>query len=77
MSPPAPAGIENGLAQRLAIPPFKFPRVFGWESVLGDVVVIGCSGFRRPGMPNGPPSPRLAPGGFYCVKARGIRVREG
>jgi len=44
---------------------------------LGGLVVTVGLGFRGPGWPNGPPSPRLAPGGFYCVTARGIRVREG
>ena len=34
---------------------------------LGGLVVDGRSGFRGPRWPNGPPSPRLAPGGFYAV----------
>ena len=68
----------TGIAQRPAVRRFKFPGVCGWEGVLGVVVVSGCSVFRRPGSPNGPPSPRLAPGGFYAsTHAQGIRVREG
>ena len=54
------------MAQRPAVPRFKCPGVFGCESVLGVVVVNDCSGCRGPGWPNGPPSPRLAPGGFYA-----------
>jgi len=34
-------------------------------------------GFRGRLSPNGPLSPRLAPGGFYWIRAYGIRVREG
>ena len=30
-------------------------------------MVDGCLGFRGPGRPNHPQSPRLAPGGFYWV----------
>ena len=30
------------------------------------MVVNGFAGFRKLGSPNGPPSPRLAPGGFYA-----------
>ena len=43
------------------------------------MVVNGCGGYRRPGKPNGPPSPRLAPGGFYGsnTPSTGMRVREG
>ena len=38
---------------------------FGGDRWSGVVVVNGGSGFRVPGLPNGPQSPRLAPGGFY------------
>jgi len=37
----------------------------GGDRGLGGLVVDGCAGFRGPGWPNGPPSRRLAPGGFY------------
>jgi len=50
---------------------------FGGDRGLGGLVVSGFAGFRGRLLPNGPQSPRLAPGGFYCVNARGIRVREG
>ena len=39
--------------------------LLGWDRVWGGLVVDGCLGFRGPGWPNGPQSPRLAPGGFY------------
>ena len=36
-----------------------------WLGDAGLRVVNGSAGFQGPGWPNGPPSPRLAPGGFY------------
>ena len=39
----------------------------GGDRGLGVGAVNGGSGFRGPGRPNGPQSPRLAPGGFYWV----------
>jgi hypothetical protein len=56
---------EVNPAQRPAVRLLKFPGVFGEEGVLGVVAVSGSADFRGPGWPNGPPSPRLAPGGFY------------
>jgi len=56
-------------ARRPAVPLFKSPRVFGGEGVLGAVVVRRSAGFRGRLSPNGPPSRRLAPGGFYSVRA--------
>jgi len=55
------------MARRLAV------QVSGWvgnDRGLGVLVVNGCLGFRAPGRPNGPPSPRLAPGGFYVAVPR-------
>jgi len=49
----------------------KSERRCGRGSGLGVVVASGSLDFQGPGSPNGPPSPRLAPGGFYCVDARG------
>ena len=43
----------------------EVPWAAGGGRGLGELVVGGCLGFRGPGWPNGPPSPRLAPGGFY------------
>jgi hypothetical protein len=43
--------------------------VVGGDRVLGGMVVNGLAGFQGPVLPNGPPSHRLAPGGFYCVDA--------
>jgi len=56
------------LAQRPAVPPGdreKFRSVFGSDRGLGVGVVNGCSDCRGCLSPNGPPSHRLAPGGFY------------
>ncbi len=50
--------------------------LLGRDSVWGMMVVNGCSGFREPGSPKGPPSPRLAPGGFY-VRQRGRTGKRG
>ena len=52
---PAPGGVDSHLGS------------LGRDGVWGGLGVSGSSGFRGPGWPNGPPSPRLAPGGFYCV----------
>ena len=50
---------------RPAVPAVEVPVLVGCDGGLGVVVVNGFSCFREPGSPNGPPSPRLAPGGFY------------
>ena len=58
------------MARRPAVHPgsaVEVPRVSVAERFLGGLVVDGCLGLRRPGSPNGPQSPRLAPGGFYGV----------
>jgi autotransporter-associated beta strand protein len=47
----------------------------GRDRGLGGLVVSGCSGFRGPGRPNGPPSRRLAPGGFSGHRARNTGSR--
>ena len=46
------------------------PSFGGGGCGLGGMVVDGLAGFRGPGWPNGPPSPRLAPGGFYSHPAQ-------
>ena len=46
------------------------------ERGLGGLVVGSWVGFRGPGWPNGPPSPRLAPGGFYG-KGDWLREKRG
>jgi len=70
---PAPSPREVNPNQRPAVPPqgvASHQGSLGGEGVWGRLVVNDCSGLRGPGWPNGPPSPRLAPGGFYCVNAR-------
>jgi len=47
-----------------------------WGRGLGGLMVSGFAGFRGPGWPNGPPSPRLAPGGFYG-KGDWLRAKRG
>jgi hypothetical protein len=49
----------------------------GWERGLGGLVVDAGVGFRGPGLPNGPPSPRLAPGGFYGLDTGGLAAAAG
>ena len=43
----------------------------GWLVVIADWAEWWWKGLRESGAgsPNGPPSHRLAPGGFYCVDA--------
>ena len=85
----------TSLARGRDVPPVgrgKPREVFGQVRVFDRVIVNGGAGFRGRLSPNGPPSPRLAPGGFYgkgdwlrakrgaCTlfqSAHGIRVREG
>jgi len=68
---PEPArGKPHPSARRPAV---QVPGLVGGDRGLGGLVVDGCAGFRKLGCPNGPPSPRLAPGGFYGV----TRVRDG
>jgi hypothetical protein len=65
---------ETTPAQRPAVQGFKYRELVGGERGLGELVV---SGLREsgPGSPNGPPSHRLAPGGFYAFLARNAGLR--
>ena len=56
--------------QRAGVPGYKFLGVFGCEGGLGGLVV-GVGRGSGVGRPNGPPSPRLAPGGFYGLDTGG------
>jgi len=51
--------------QRPAVGSYTCRGLVGREGGLGGLAVNGFSGFRGRLSPNGPPSPRLAPGGFY------------
>ena len=55
--------------------------VLGCERGLGGLVVKWFAGFQRRLSPNGPPSPRLAPGGFYEKRDEGkgawLRAEKG
>ena len=51
--------------RRPAVPAVDVQGLVGCEGGLGGLVVSAGAGFRGLGLPNGPPSPRLALGGFY------------
>jgi len=59
-------GAGSGEAQRPVVRRYKSRVVFGSAGGLGVLVGDGCVGFRGRLLPNGPPSRRLAPGGFYA-----------
>ena len=53
------------------------PSLVGGDRGLGVLVVNGSPGFRGAGLPNVPPSRRLAPGGFYWGVGRGNPLEAG
>ena len=61
-----PAGREGARAFRAGMQRgvFKYPDFVFSARGLG-VLVVGARRLSRAGWPNGPPSPRLAPGGLY------------
>jgi hypothetical protein len=61
------AEIGSGMAQRPAVPPAVGAGSRGWSVVDADWAGLVVVAWRKSGAgwPNGPPSRRLAPGGFY------------